>query len=121
MIYKLGNIVDMKILPPIGKETWKIIYDYVSILTREYGADRNVDLDDGGYVIYASPGTRPEEIKSCFDFTKVPAEYVQWNNLENPPQCVALYLLNNEYAVVIIVSEEDVPEEIKKDFLEERK
>ena len=115
MVYKLGNIDDLKILPsPLDDNTFRNIYELVSVLTHEYGADRNVDTDDGGYVLYAPKGTNVEEIKAYFDYTKNAIEYVN----RSVDICCAFYLLNNDFSVVIIMSTADAPDEIKEAFEE---
>ena len=114
MVYKLGNDKDMDTLPPLDGKTEEIIYVYTSTLTYQYGEERNIDEDDGGYVLYATPGTDREELKACFDYTKHTPEYVdRYGSI-----CVAMYITHNEYAVVIITSIADAPEEITKEFVE---
>lgn len=108
MVYKIGNLADIKKLPKVKMDTWTILCHYASVLTNEYGADRNVDKDDGGYVLYATPGTDSEYIKAYFDYTKHTPEQVD----EKGSLCIALYVLNNEFVVVIIMSKEDAPAEI---------
>ena len=58
MVYKLGNYRDMESLPSLDSTTEDILYSYTSVLSYEYGEDRNVDIDDGGYVLYAPPVNR---------------------------------------------------------------
>ena len=114
MVYKLGNDKDMDALPPLDGKTEEIIYVYTSTLTYQYGEERNVDEDDGGVVFYAPPGTDREELKACFDYTKHTPEYAdRYGSI-----CVAMYIIHNEYAVVIIMSIADAPEEITKEFVE---
>ena len=114
MVYKLGNDKDMDALPPLEGKTEEIIYVYTSTLTYQYGEERNIDEDDGGVVFYAPPGTDCEEIKSYFDYTKHTPEYVdRYGSI-----CVAMYITHNEYAVVIIMSIADAPDEIIKEFVE---
>ncbi len=114
MVYKLGNYRDMESLPSLDSTTEDILYSYTSVLSYEYGEERNVDTDDGGYVLYALPGTNSEELKAYFDYTKHTPEYVdKYGSI-----CVAMYIIHNEYAVVIVMSIADAPEEITKEFVE---
>ena len=76
MVYKLANEKDMDALPILFIDTWAVVHAYVKALSTHYGADRNVDNDDGGYVLFAAPGTSLEEIKEVFDYTKCQVEYV---------------------------------------------
>ena len=114
MVYKLGNYKDMKSLPPLDEKTEEILYVYTSTLTYQYGEERNIQEDDGGYVLYAPPGTDCEEIKAYFDYTKHTPEYAdRYGSI-----CAAMYVLHNEYAVVIVMSITDAPVEITKEFVE---
>ncbi len=112
MVYKIGNIRDTAFLPSIDEEVKNIICQQVRILSNEYGEYRNVDKDDGGYVIYAEKGTSTEAIKAIFDYSKPVPEQVDVIPTANGKLYSVLYLLNNEYSVTVIMSEADVPKEI---------
>lgn len=118
MVYKLANVADMDMLPQLEQKTWDILYEYTSVLTNEYGASRNVDTDDGGYVLYATPGAAAEEIKERFDFSTAELEYVNRYPWTSPPICGAMYILHNEYVVVIVMSIADAPAEFVEAFEE---
>ncbi len=108
MVYKIGNVADLGILPLIDDTALELLYHYARILTNEYGENRNVDEDDGGYLLYIPSGTPTEEIKACFDYTKHCVESVdRFGELLG-----ATYILNNEFAVTIILSAADAPTEI---------
>ena len=114
MIHKLGNVSDLERLPYADPVTMRNLYELTSVLTNEYGEDRNIDTDDGGYVIYAPPGSAAEEIKACFDYTKHTVEYVNRDH----GICCAFYILNNEFTVTIVMSIADAPTEITDAFEE---
>ena len=118
MVYKLGNVSDLDGLPPIDKKTWDILHEYTSVLTNEYGEGRDVDTDDGGYVLYVTPETAAEKIKEFFDYSEAELEYVDRYQWTSPPICGAMYILHNEYAVVIVMSINEVPPEISEAFEE---
>lgn len=108
MVYKIENLADMKKLTDIGMDAWKLLCHHARVLSTEYGEDRNVDNDDGGFVLYCTPGTKSEGIKACFDYTAHTPEYVNtYGDL-----CEVFYLCNNGYVVVIIMSIADAPIEI---------
>ena len=116
MVYKFGNIADVSSLPFAHEKAREICTQYAMILTTEYGENRNINTSDGGYILYATPGTSVEEIKAYFDYSKYTLEYVDVFE----EVCSALYLLSNDYGVVIIMSVADAPTEIKKEMDEER-
>lgn len=117
MIYKLANDTDMYSLPPMDEKTWDTLFEFAKILSSEYGRERNVDTDDGGYVLYATHGTTAEEVRTWFDYTKWQVEYVN-RTYGDPPVCSALYLLSNDFGVVIVMSIDDAPPEIRSEFEE---
>ncbi len=112
MIYKIGSVADMQSIVFESDNTKQIIYHYASILTHEYGADRNIDTDNGGYILYAMSGTNAEEIKAFFDYTQNIAEFVDVED----DVCSALYILSSDYGVVIVMSLADAPPEILKEI-----
>lgn len=112
MVYKLANISDLNSLPDLHPRIRATLFEHTKVLTYEYGADRNVDTDDGGYVLYATPGTDPKDLKNWFDYSKACIEYVNRDLRTDPPICSAIYILNNDYVVVIVMSISDAPPEI---------
>ena len=108
MVYKIGNVADLGFLPLIDDAILDLLSHYAKVLSSEYGENRNVDEDDGGYLLYVPSGTPTEEIKACFDYTKHCVESVdRFGHL-----LAATYILNNEFAVTIILSLADAPTEI---------
>ena len=118
MVYKLGNLKDLESLPPMDKVTYSTLFEFTSVLTNEYGADRNIDQDDGGFVLYATPGTKAEEVKAMFDYSAHTIEYVNRTLQAEPPICSALYLIGNNFGVVIVMSINDAPKAISDNFEE---
>ena len=109
MIYKIGTIADLDSLPLLDGTALELLSHHASVLTTEYGENRNVDEDDGGFVLYATPSTNAEDIKAYFDFSKHSLECVTtYGSL-----CEAVYLPNNDFVVVIIMSIADAPTEPK--------
>lgn len=109
MVYKIGTTADMSRIAIADSKALKIISYYACILTAEYGADRNIDTDYGGYVLYAEPNTSYDEIKSFFDYTQYVAESVEVSE----DLCTAVYITSSDYGVVIVMPAEDMPPEIK--------
>ena len=118
MIYKLGNVTDLESLPMLDPRTYANLYELTSILSSEYGDQRDIDHDDGGYVLFVPPGTDPEEVKAVFDYSAHPVEYVNRTFRAEPPICTAFFLLNNEFTVTIVMSITDAPAEIAEAFEE---
>ena len=115
MVYKIGNIRDTAFLPSMDATVKNIICQQVRILSDEYGEYRDTDKDDGGYVLYIEKGTPTEAIKAIFDYSKSVPEQVDVIPTAKGKIYAALYLLNNEYSVTVIMSELDVSSEMLKE------
>ena len=108
MVYKIVNNKDLQSLPAIPASARKALQHYVSILSDEYGEERNPDYE-GGYVLYATPHSTANEIKTVFDFTQNIVEYVNVTD----DVCSAVYIISADYGVVIVMHLSDAPQEIK--------
>ena len=97
MVYKIGKVSDLARIA-IEDEAKEYLYYYANLLSTEYGENRNVDIDVGGYILYAPSGTTAEEIKAYFDTTQNTAEYVDSNGVF----CSAVYITGDDYGVVVV-------------------
>ena len=112
MVYKIGNVSDLTKIPIGSDKAKEILYHFAKVLTTEYGEDRNVDTDDGGYILYALPGTDVKKIKDRFDYTQNILEYGE----AFEDVCYAVYILAQDYGVVIVMSTADMSDEILKEI-----
>ena len=108
MVYKIGNIADLSKVDSADEEATSILSYYATALSTNYGEDRNIDDDDGGYILYCTKDTTKAEIKACFDYSKYSLELLEVIT----SLCAAHYVLNNDYVVTIILSADDLPEEM---------
>ena len=108
MVYKIGNVSNLAKIPIVSDKAKEILYHFARVLTTEYGENRNIDTDDGGYILYALPGTNAEEIRDRFDYSQNILEYGE----AFEDACYAVYILAQDYGVVIVMSMADAPEEI---------
>ena len=112
MVYKIGNISDLESIAITDENAYALLSQYARLLSYEYGENRNIDMDDGGVVLYATPGTKSEDIKAYFDYSKHTVESVdRFGSL-----VVAMYILHNEYVVLIVMSEAGTPAEMIKEI-----
>ena len=114
MVYKLGSTRDMSIISHIDEDIYHKLHTLCSVFDVFYKTDRDIDNDDGGFVIYAEPGTSIEDIKACFDYSKHIPECISYE--DNSDLCTVSYILNNEFTVILVLSKEDVPVEILKEL-----
>ena len=112
MIHKLGKLKDVESLSTIAPDILRLVHEKVKLLSAEYGEERDIDNDDGGYVLCCPYGTSEDELKEHFDYTMFLPEYVEVSN----GICHALYLTNNEFSVSIIIHVDDLPNEIREEI-----
>lgn len=102
MVYKLGHEAEIGSLPfPVSGKLYDNLLEFLLVLDNEYGADRDVERDDGGYVLFCTPGTTDSEIHHYFTFdglvpdcgTSIP---------HSPEYCASVYFLRDDYVVVLI-------------------
>ena len=108
MVYKLGTAADMSTLASavVPAAVRCALQEDLALLDREYGAERNIDQSDGGFLLYCTPGTKPHEVKTFFDPGKHVPEWAEPVRGE-PAYTMALYLLTNDYAVELVVATQD--------------
>ena len=110
MVFKLGTVEDMKILPQLEPSLRDYIKYLLLVLDTEYGTDRDIDSNDGGYVVFVTENTSDDEITEVFDFKNHSVEYVEIGETYS----TAVYLLNNEYTVMLIMPTNELPDELKE-------
>ena len=110
MIYKLGHVEDVENIEIADEKIKTSILNYLEVLDNAYGNERNIDEEDGGYVLFCEGDTRFEDLKMYFDYTDLPPEWV--NHIDSEPKYLAvLYLLSSDYAVVVVMAENDFKKE----------
>lgn len=102
MVYKLGNVKDLNEVTGVRAEVLSECKKYLEILDSEYGADRDVDRDDGGYVILADSKASDDEVREVFDYTQYLCEFEK----KQEAFTTRLYLVSQDYGVVIITVKE---------------
>lgn len=113
MIYKLGTLKDMEhCRDAIPCPVLDVLHPQLALLSEEYGEDRDVDRDDGGYLLYCEQGCSETELREAFDYRDADPEFVEIHDEVSPPLLSLLYLCNNEYAVTLFIHEDDLPDEL---------
>lgn len=109
MIYKLAHTAEISSLPfePTG-ELYDSLFEFLQVLDNEYGEDRDVEHDNGGYVLFCTPETAAHEIEAILDLRDLAPEWV--NRIEHQPEyCAALFMLREDYSIVLIMSTANAP------------
>ena len=113
MIHKIRNIKDLEGLTGLSNEVYKTIYEFVNVYEQNYGTD-----GIGGYVLYAEKGTSIEDIKAIFDYDINTIEFVD-RSVTEPFVYTICFLVGTEFGIILVISEDDIPEEIKSLYREE--
>ncbi len=105
MVYKLAHETKLGSLPfRVSRKLYDNLLEFLLVLDNEYGADRDVEQDDGGYVLFCTPGTTGSEIQRYFDFDGLATDWVT-SISHDPDYCASAYFLRDDYAVVLIRAE----------------
>ena len=108
---------EKKLLEHLPQEVQASALGVVEVLDREYGEDRDKYVDCGGYVVVVQKAEDIEIIKKhmLIDCNKVIPEYVEKIACsEGSIYTKSLILCNNDYAIVLIMSIELTPNNLKE-------
>jgi len=111
------KIITLSGLERIKDRLPEIVHDKIqailSVLEKEYGADRNVDTSDGGFVLFVDSEESIAEIEKIISISKKIPEYVEAINTK---YLNALYILTNEFGINVIIRKDIAPETILNEF-----
>lgn len=101
-ISKISDLIGMELEINVVNS----IKEQLKILDANYGSERNIDADLGGYVLVLE--TKDDVIEAKENILKdIIVEYVDDIEYEGGKQyCLALFILSSDYAVVVVVIKE---------------
>lgn len=105
MILKLGTL---KELAKHADSILKPVYDHIAFIVRildeNYGADRELDEDDGGYILLFDTKEDLELICNYgkIDFSYHMPEWVDRIGTNEGDYGAALYLISNDFGIVLV-------------------
>ena len=75
----------------------------IDLLEENYGADRDIDHDDGGFVLLFTHAEDLAHIRSTtnIDFTSHIPEWVDHISTESEDYAAALYLISNDFGIIL--------------------
>lgn len=102
-VYKEGQLLELN---EYTREVIEVIREVVIILNENYGVDRDIEADLGGYVVIAENIVDIEILKQDKLKGLVPeytdiiecSEGVNWTS--------SLFLLSSDYAIIVVTTEE---------------
>ena len=102
-VYKESKLLEINNIPSEVIESIKVTID---ILNENYGVNRDVELDLGGYVVIAENIVDIEILKQEKLQGLIP-EYTDVIKVVNGKNYISsLYLLSSDYAIVVVCTEE---------------
>ena len=116
---KLGTVAQFeKLKGKLPPEVRQEVRGLVQMLDNEYGADREIDNADGGFVLVAE--TVEDVAELCRDYVDIAACQPEEVNILQPGGKFvnALYLMGNEFGINVIIPLDLAPEELRKGVLD---
>lgn len=113
---KIAHVKEVEILRGLPSEVIDVIRDAVTILDAEYGESRDVDNGYGGYVLVIMEEEELEQLKNIFlEIDTVVPEYIEVVKCNYGADFISsLILLGSDFGVVLIMTEEILPEHWRK-------
>ncbi len=111
---KIGTVKQFEELKKeLPQEVKNECLNLLEILEENYGEDRDVEVDLGGFVaILESKEDFEELIENNLDVLTEIAEDIAVFNTENAKYFMVLYLLSSDFAISIIVEKEHVDKQV---------
>lgn len=116
MYNKIQNLNEVKELDNVPKEVLSKIKETVKSLDENYGVNRNED-EDGGYVIFVTNQDDLDLVCELeIDVETCTVEYAETITTTEETYINALFLLNNEFAINVIMPERIAPKNILEEI-----
>jgi hypothetical protein len=115
---KLGTENEFFKIANLNKTMQKAIQGDIKILDENYGAERDIDKDLGGYVVILDVAEDITELnksiklsikEDIFEYALIVDNYIK-----------ALYILSSDFAVVVYIRKSIAPKNIFKDILSKK-
>ena len=109
MIYQLSHTSEMESLPfAVTGKLFDNLMEFLIVLDNEYGKDRDVEHDDGGFVLFCLPGAKGAAFDRYPELSQLSPEWVNFIDCD-PQYCAALYMPREDYSIVIVMPTADAP------------
>lgn len=117
MLYRIGTEKEIteEMISKLPKEVMRELLHSTFILDYEYGTQRDY-LSRGGYTLIAETKEDVDEIRRVICFEDHPCEWA----VKAADYVSALYLLNDDYSIVVLIPISIAPEVLLKDMEEEK-
>jgi len=115
MFLKIGTLNDLDLLNgKLPEGVFRHLHSNIQILDENYGANRNIDRDDGGYCLFGETEYDIHLMYAAVDLDRHPCE---WVDLLDGGYCSAMFLISNEFAIVCVMPVSIAPATIRAEIL----
>lgn len=116
MLYTIGTTAEIPTLPShLPQKLVTEVFQGLVILDAEYGSDRNY-LESGGYSIIAETSDDIQKFRHTLNIETREPEWVTW--IGNTGYISALYIMNNDFSIMVYMPAAIMPEIIRKELEE---
>lgn len=118
MLYRIGTVEELQKVS-LPEVVHREILRCTEILDKEYGPSRDY-LESGGYTFFAESKEDVEKIREIIDFERHPCEWADWLFSLEQLYVSALFLMNDDFSIVVIMPLEATPLVIQKELEAEK-
>lgn len=116
MLYTIGTAAEVSTLPShLPEKLVTEVFQGLVILDAEYGSDRNY-LESGGYSIIAETS---DDIRKFIHTLNIETREPEWaTRIGNTGFISALYIMNDDFSIMVYIPTAIMPEIIRKELEE---
>lgn len=116
MLYRIGTTAEIPSLPShFPEKLITEVFQGLVVLDCEYGKDRNY-LESGGYSVILETEDDIQMLAKTLDIVTKPPEWCTW--IDTTGYISALYILNDDFSIMVYMESEIMPEIIRKELEE---
>ena len=104
MIFKFGTRNAFQLhKEDMPREVFSHLQYRIDLLDENYGADRDIDHDDGGFVLLFTRAEDLAQVRAVtnIDFACHSPEWVDHISTESEDYAAALYLISNDFGIIL--------------------
>lgn len=117
MLYRIGTTAEIPSLPShFPEKLITEIFQGLVVLDAEYEPTRNY-LESGGYSVILETADDIQELAITLDIVTRTPEWATW--IDNTGYISALYIINDDFSIMVYMKSEITPQIIRKELYEE--
>ena len=117
LLYRIGTTAEIPSLPShFPEKLITEVFQGLVVLDCEYGEDRNY-LESGGYSVILETEDDIQQLAKTLDIATRLPEWATW--IDNTGYISALYIINDDFSIMVYLKSEIIPTLIRKELYEE--